>query len=70
MDQHTSRIALRPSESAMFDGRRGRDAITVFIGRFGCAQTYDQVVNQVRKMTCTFLIAKMEMVKLRSFHCS
>ena len=23
----------------MFDGRRGRDAITVFIGRFGCAQT-------------------------------
>ena len=50
----------------MFDGSRGRDGITVFIGRFGFAQAYDQIVNQLRKMTCTFLIAKTEMVKLRS----
>jgi hypothetical protein len=41
MDQHAGRIALRPSQLAMFDGSRGRDGIAVFNGQLGSAQTFD-----------------------------
>jgi hypothetical protein len=43
----------------MFDGSRRGDGIAVSIGQFGFAQTFDQIVNQPRKMSGTFLIAKM-----------
>src|ERR1700677_462725 len=65
MDQHGGRIALLPSQPAMFDGGRGRNGIAVLIGQLGCVQTYYQIINQLRKMSGTFLIAKMKMVELR-----
>jgi len=70
MDQHAGRITLRPSQLAMFDGSRGRDGIAVFIGQLGSAQTYYQIVNQLGKMSGTFVIAKMKMVELRGLLCS
>jgi len=70
MDQHAGRIALRLSQLAMFDGSRGRDGIAVFIGQLGSAQTYYQIVNQLGKMSGTFVIAKMKMVELRGLLCS
>jgi len=64
MDQHAGRIALRPSQLAMFDGRRGCDGIAVSIGQLGSAQTRYQIVNQLRKMSSALLIAEMKVVEL------
>ena len=66
MDQHGGRITLLPSQLAMFDGGGGCDGIAVFIGQLGSAQTYYQIVNQLRKVSGPFVVAKMKMVELRS----
>jgi hypothetical protein len=51
MDQHGGGISLLPSQLAMRDGGKGRDRIAVFVGQLGLAQTYYQIVNQLRKMS-------------------
>lgn len=70
MDQHGRRIALLPPQLAMFDGSWGRDGIAVSIGQLGSFQTHYQIANQLRKVSGTFLIAKMKMVELRGPLCS
>jgi hypothetical protein len=70
MDQHAGRIALRPSQLAMFDGGGGCGGVIVLSGQVGFAQTYYQIVNQLRKMSGTFVIAKMKMVEFGGAFCS
>jgi len=65
VDQHAGRIALRPSQLAMFDGCGGRDGISVFSGQFAFGETYDDVINQLGKMSGTLLIAEMKVVEFR-----
>ena len=60
MDQHAGRIALRPSQLAMFDGSVGFGGVTVLSGQLGCDQTCHYVVNQLPKMSGALLIAKDE----------
>jgi hypothetical protein len=70
VDEFAGRIALRPSQLAMFDGGRGGDGIAVFVGKLGPTQTCYQIVNQLRKMSSTLVIAKMKMVEYGGLLCS
>ena len=70
MDQHAGRIALRPSQFAMFDSSGGCGGVTVLSGQPGCDQTCHYVVNQLRKMSGALLIAEMKVVEFRCGLCS
>src|ERR1700723_4265953 len=59
------RIALFPSEPAMGDGGGGRNGIAVFVGQLGSAQTHYQIVNQLRKMSATLVVARPRRVRFR-----
>src|SRR5580704_6176322 len=63
------RIALFPSEPAMGDGGGGRYGIAVFVGQLGSAQTHYQIVNQLRKMSATLVVARTKMVEFRGLLC-
>jgi len=70
MDQHAGGIALLLSQRAMFDGSDGGDGIAVFLGQLGDAQTCDQIVYQLRKMSGALVIAKMKTVEFGGLLCS
>jgi hypothetical protein len=49
----------------MFDGCGGRDGVSIFSRQFAFAETYDDVINQLGKMSGALLIAEMKVVEFR-----
>jgi hypothetical protein len=49
----------------MRNGGMGRDRIALFVGQLGLAQTYYQIVSQLRKMSGALFIAEIRSSSLR-----